>query len=121
MVHVLYPNLYYLVDISHISLTVPLNTGVVGGMVTQTPLRLPVDLPFDDFFSRVCARMDLEPLEASIGYKFSGDRKTDAPFRLSSEDELRGAMAKGIEKMKRARTKAVIMEIFNLVCHFMSI
>jgi len=65
--------------------------------------------------------MDLEPLEASIGYKFSGDRKTDAPFRLSSEDELRGAMAKGIEKMKRARTKAVIMEIFNLVCHFMSI
>jgi len=65
--------------------------------------------------------MDLEPLEASIGYKFSGDRKTDAPFRLSSEDELRAAMAKGIDKMKRSRTKAVVMEIFNLVRRFICI
>jgi hypothetical protein len=59
--------------------------------------------------------MDLEPLEANLGYKFFGDRKTEAPFRLATDDDLRAAMAKGIDKMKRARTREVVMEIFNLV------
>ena len=61
MARMLCPNLHYAVDISHISLTIPLNTGIIGGIVTQTPLRLPVDLAFNDFYLRVCARMDLEP------------------------------------------------------------
>ena len=56
-------------------------------------LRLPIDLSFQDFYSHVCAHMDLEPLEANLGYKFFGDRKTEAPFRLATDDDLRAAMA----------------------------
>ena len=93
-------------NITHVNLSIPLNTNVVGGIIMQTPLRLKIDLPFQDFFSRVCANMDLDPLQAQIGYKFSGDRKMDPPFRLATEDELRAAMAQSAEKMRRARTSA---------------
>jgi len=101
--------------VTHITLSIPLNTGVVGGIVTQTPLRLPIDLTFQDFYSRVCAHMDLEPLEACLGYKLPGDHKSDVPFRLSMEEELRAAMGKAINLIKRAHTHEVVMEIFNMV------
>lgn len=103
------------VNATHITLSVPLNTNVVGGIVSQKPLHLPVDLSFEDFFTRVCAHMELDPLNVNIGYKFSGDRKTDPAFRLATEEDLRGAMQRGIDKIRRARSREVIMEIFNLV------
>ena len=71
--------------------------------------------PFADFFSQVCANMELDPLIAQLGFKFTGDRKTDPAFRLATEEELRGAMAQAILKIKKARTREVVMEIFNLV------
>jgi hypothetical protein len=69
-------------------LFVPLNTNVVGGIVSQKPLRLPVDLSFEDFFTCVCAHMELNPVNVNIGYKFSGDRKTDPTFCLATEEDL---------------------------------
>ena len=42
---------------------------------------MPTDISFEDFFSRVCAKMDLLPLKALLRYKFSGDRKNDPTFR----------------------------------------
>jgi hypothetical protein len=104
------------VNVNHISLSIPLNTGVVGGIVSWVPLRLPTDISFDDFFSRVCAHMELPPLEALIGYKFSGDRKSDLAFRLANEQDLHQVMAQEIDKLKRARTKEVVIEIYNLIC-----
>jgi len=59
--------------------------------------------------------MELDPLTAKIGCKLSGDRKGDAPYQLANEDEFRYAMEQVIDKIKRARTKEVIVEIFNLV------
>ncbi|KAF8979997.1 hypothetical protein BDQ17DRAFT_1337967 [Cyathus striatus] len=44
-------------------------------------------LPFDDFYDRICAHMDLQPNDALIGYKFKWDRVCDAPHRLSSAEE----------------------------------
>ena len=76
------------VNATKIMLSVPLNTNVVGGIVSQKPLRLPVDLSFKDFFSCVCTHMELDPLNANIGYKFLGDRKTDPAFCLATEQDL---------------------------------
>jgi len=58
------------VNATQITLSVPLNTNVVGGIVSQKPLCLPVDLSFKDSFTHVCAHMELNPLNANIGYKF---------------------------------------------------
>lgn len=59
---------------ANISVSVPLNSGVVGGVVSCALLRLPLDIPFRDFFSHVCTCMDLDPLEATLRYKFHTDR-----------------------------------------------
>lgn len=102
-------------EVGHIDLSIPRNTEVPDGIVTRINLRLETDLPFEDFFSRVCAQMDLKTDEAVLCYKFSGDRVSDVPHRLSNPEELAVAVAKGIEKIKRARSRDVVMEIHNLV------
>ncbi|KAJ2911982.1 hypothetical protein MD484_g8432, partial [Candolleomyces efflorescens] len=100
---------------TQVTVIVPLNTGVVGGIITLIPLKLPADLPFRDFWDRVCAHMDLEPLEARLGYKTTGDPARMEPYRLMNEEDLRVAMGKVLEKVKRARTRDIVMEISNLL------
>jgi hypothetical protein len=80
-------SVFLIVDLSAINFSIPLNTNVVGGIVTYIPLRLPSNLPFEDFFSRICARMDLEPLDAELGYRFEGDRAQDPTFRLANNED----------------------------------
>jgi hypothetical protein len=71
-----------------INVSIPINTGVVRGTVSRVTIPLALDISFEDFFSRVCACMDLDPLEASLGYKFHTDRAQDAPHQLSNEEQL---------------------------------
>ncbi|KAH9066997.1 hypothetical protein EDB83DRAFT_2181108, partial [Lactarius deliciosus] len=97
-----------------VTFSIPLNTEVVGSTVTRVFLALPSDIIFGDFFSRVCAHMDISPTDALLGYKFSGDPVQAAPYHLTNEEELREAMKKAIEKMRRARTREVFVEIHNL-------
>ncbi|KAG2749318.1 hypothetical protein P692DRAFT_20732641 [Suillus brevipes Sb2] len=99
---------------TNITVSVPMNTGVPRGQVSRVQLCLPVDIGFEDFFSRVCAKMDLNPSEAQLGYKFNTDRVRDDPNQLSSEMQLREAMERGKRLLTRARTHEIILEIFNL-------
>ena len=84
-------------------------------MVTRVFLRLPSDIIFGDFFSHVCARMDISPTDSLLGYKFSGDPACTLPYRLSNEEELHDAIKKGIGKMKRSQKHDVFIKIHNLV------
>jgi hypothetical protein len=59
--------------------------------------------------------MDLNPLDAALGYKYASDRVRDPPHQLATEDQLRAAMEKGINKIRLARSREVILEIHNLV------
>lgn len=58
--------------------------------------------------------MDINLTDTSLGYKFSGDTVRMPPYHLKNEEELREVMRKGIEKMRRARTREVFIEIHNL-------
>ncbi|KAJ2932922.1 hypothetical protein H1R20_g4169, partial [Candolleomyces eurysporus] len=98
---------------TQVTVTIPLNTGVVGGVVTRIPLRLPSDIEFLDFFDRVCAKMDLDPTKAQLGYRLAGEPVRNV-YRLGTEEDLRTAMDKLLYKMKRARTKEHVMEIENM-------
>jgi len=60
--------------------------------------------------------MDLDLLNASLGYKLSGDPVRTPPYCLTNDEELREAIKKGIEKTRRARTREVFVEIHHLVC-----
>src|SRR6266545_2731834 len=105
----------FLVDLSAINFSIPLNTNVVGGIVTYIPLHLPGNLPFDYFFSWICARMDLEPLDAEIGYRFKGDCTQDPTFRLANDEDWRMVVGCTHEKVRRARTREVVVKLVNLV------
>ncbi|KAI0055787.1 hypothetical protein BV25DRAFT_1921523 [Artomyces pyxidatus] len=97
-----------------ISLSIPRNTGVQGAAVVRVNLTVPFDIPFPDFFDRVCAQMDLHPANAKLGYKYHTDRVRDPPHQLSTAQELREAMEIGWGLMRRARTRVIQMEIHNL-------
>ncbi|KAJ2913752.1 hypothetical protein MD484_g6668, partial [Candolleomyces efflorescens] len=98
---------------TQVTITIPLNTGIVGGIITRIPLRLPSDIGFPDFFDRVCAKMDLDPTKAQLGYRLAGEPVRNV-YRLGMEEDLRTAMDKLLHKMKRARTKEHVLEIENM-------
>jgi hypothetical protein len=91
---------------------------VENGIVTRVIVRLPTNIIFDDFFERICANMDIQPANAVLGYKFSGDRVSDPANRLANAEDLIQAMSRATDKIKRARTREVILEIHNLVSGF---
>lgn len=88
----------------------------MGGEINRIVLRLPADISFDDFMSRVCARMGLNPRDARLGYKYPRDLRRSQWHALANEVDLRAAMDRGIGYIRRARKHRVILEIENLVC-----
>ena len=100
-----------------LSFFIPLNIGVSGCIVSCISLWLPTDILSEDFISCLCAHMDLNPTDALLGYKFSGDPVWTPPYHLSNDGELCEAINKGVQKMQRARTQVMFIEVHNLVCH----
>jgi hypothetical protein len=62
--------------------------------------------------------MDIQPANAVLGYKFLGDRVSDPANRLANSEDLNQAMSCATDKVKRARTREVILKIHNLVSDF---
>lgn len=81
--------------VTHLDYSVPWNTAVVGGIITQTNLRLPCDIKFTDFWGHICAQMDLDPTEAELGYRLSTDHAGDIPHSLATEQDLAMAIELG--------------------------
>ena len=87
----------------------------------ETPSRAEIafewDILFGDFYDRICARMDLDLKDAVLGYKFEVDAKKSI-IQLPSNNPI--AFNTMLEKVKsriaRARTRAVVLEIHDLVC-----
>jgi len=104
--------------VSHVDVSIPRNAEVENGIVTHVTIRLLTNLVFNDFFERICANMDLQPANAVLGYKFSGDRISDPANRLANGDDFDQAMSWAIDKIKQARTRNIIFEIHNLVSDF---
>lgn len=103
-------------NVQMITVSVPLNTTIVGGLVTRRELRIPSDLIFADFYSRMCANMDLDPNNAFIGYKFHTDRVKDAPRQLSSELDYQPMMQEMVRRVLAARSRNPVLFLHNLVC-----
>lgn len=61
--------------------------------------------------------MDLDPKEATLGYKFEVDPKKSI-IRLPSNDPtiFDTMLNKTKSRVSRARTRAVVLEIHDLVC-----
>ena len=101
--------------VHNITVSVPLNTGLVGGITKREQFEVSTDISFEDMFERLCAKMNLNPCNASLGYKFNKDLRRTKYNELTNEDQLRTALARGVELIERARTRPVVLEIQNLV------
>lgn len=74
------------------------------------------DVLYGDFYDRLCARMDLDPKEATLGYKFEPDsKKTIIRLPQDDPDTFNLMLEKIKSRIARARTRAVVLEIHNLV------
>jgi hypothetical protein len=101
--------------VTHLQYSVPRNTAQVGGKVSRVIIKLPCDITFADFWSRVCAQMDLNPEDAEIGYKFHTHRVGDDPIQLATDDDLRVAISTAIGMVQRAHKREIQVIIHNLV------
>jgi hypothetical protein len=52
---------------------------------------VPVDIPHEDFISRVCAVMNLDVATAELGWKSNDYPKRDPARQLAMENDLRDA------------------------------
>lgn len=89
--------------------------------IHDTPSRGEISFQWDilpgDFYDRVCARMDIDLKDGMLGYKFESDAKKSI-VRLPSNDlaAFNSMLEKAKSRIRRARTRVVILEIYDLVC-----
>jgi hypothetical protein len=77
---------------------------------------IPVDIPYDDFVSRVCAAMNLTPATAELGWKSIDNAKRDPARQLATENDLRDAFHVLVKAKKNTRRKKeVVMQMVHLV------
>jgi len=78
---------------------------------------IPVDIPHNDFISRVCAAMNLNAATAELGWKSIDDVKCDPARQLATENDLRDAFRVLVKaKQNTRRKKEVVMQMVHLVC-----
>ncbi|KAF8799498.1 hypothetical protein BYT27DRAFT_7176287 [Phlegmacium glaucopus] len=96
---------------------------LVGRVLTRIPINdkvtrdieINVDITFQDFVSRICANMGIDPATAEIGWKSSDDLKRAPARQLDNEGDLKSAF-RDLLKMQRStrRTKEVVMFISHV-------
>jgi hypothetical protein len=104
------------------TISVPLKQFSRRDTPSRAELTFEWDIPFGDFYDRICARMDLDPKDAALGYKFEVDpKKTIIRLPMNDVTPFNTMLEKAKSRIARARTRAVILEIHNLVCSASSI
>ncbi|KAG8965485.1 hypothetical protein FRC00_001649 [Tulasnella sp. 408] len=63
---------------------------------------------------RICAKADIRPDTANLGYKLPCEAKTAAPHALKTREDFSRAIADIVGLIKRARTQPQILTIINL-------
>ncbi|KAF7977228.1 hypothetical protein HWV62_4323 [Athelia sp. TMB] len=87
-----------------------------GDNIVVGMINFQLDIPPEDFLSRVCAQIGISREGARLGWKSQGDDKQRAPWhRLETHDDVRQTFAH-FDKLKKdpRRRKAVVMEIADL-------
>ncbi|KAF4568380.1 hypothetical protein EYR40_010217 [Pleurotus pulmonarius] len=81
----------------------------------QKQFAFETDLPFTDFYDRVCANLDLTPMTAALGYHIAGvDGPKKLLMSLGSEDDFSKALEWIIPYISRAHSKEYGIEVVNL-------
>ena len=94
----------------HVVIRIPVNDK------STKDIDIPVDIPHEDFISRVCAVMNLDVTTAELGWKSNDDAKRDPARQLATKNDLRDAFRMLVKtKNNTRRKKEVVMQIVHLV------
>jgi hypothetical protein len=102
-----------ILEVRHIAVSIPIHTDHVGN--TFDEIVIPTNISFEDFSLRVSAKMGLESETVLLCYKFNKDLRRNPYQDLANEHQLRIALARGADLIKRARKRRVVLEIQNRV------
>ncbi|KAF7979309.1 hypothetical protein HWV62_43034 [Athelia sp. TMB] len=100
--------------VTRIKFSFPKNSDTLGARVSRVFQDIDIGIDFEDFFSQACANMDINVTTAELGWKFTTQKKGDAPNQLATADDFKYAMDMAIAKQQRAITNPVEVQIFNL-------
>ena len=85
--------------------------------VSRAEIAFEWDVFYGDFCDRICVRMQLEPKDAMLGYKFEVDpKKSLIQLPLNNPATFNTMLDKIKSRMARARTRTVFLKIYDLVC-----
>lgn len=88
----------------------------VNGNKSTRDIEIQPDISREDFVSRICAHMGLDPATAQLGWKSNDDPQRAPARQLASDDDLTQAFTALIKmKNSRRRQKEVVMLIVHLV------
>ena len=98
------------------TISVPLKQFQRQDTPSQAEIVFEGDTPYGDVYDHVCAHMDLNPNKAALGYKFEGDPKTSIIWLPPDDPAIFDTMLEKVKShTKHAQTRAVILEIHDLV------
>jgi hypothetical protein len=93
----------------------------VNGNKSTRDIEFLPDISREDFVSRVCTHMGLDPLTAQLGWKSNDDPQRTPAHQLATDNDLVQAFTTLIKlKNSRRRQREVVMLISHVVCQFLS-
>ena len=90
---------------------------VIDGNIRRT-FTSQTDVKWEDFIGEVLHHFERPRNEVQVGYRISGDSSATMSY-LASEFDWKDAITRLLGKVRSARTRAVSMEIKNMVSHVM--
>ena len=101
------------------TVSVPLKQYRRTDIISRAEIAFQWDVLYGNFYDHICARMDLDPKEVILGYKFELDpKKNMIQLPQNAPDVFDTMLKKTKSHIAHARTHTVVLEIHNLV-HFM--
>lgn len=95
-----------------------------GGIIAYERLSFPVNISFNNFCQTVAIHIGTRPEDLSIGYRLRYNLNVRSQARasiykdLANEATFRGVMDTMVQKLSKARTRSIILEIYNKVSMF---
>jgi hypothetical protein len=107
--------IHVLADITSIPISYLVNAASPGAAPTRAEFSVPRDLAFEDVFSRLCAKMNVPPETAVLGYKFDKEPVRAPPHRLMNQGDYSGALEVLTAKISRAYATKPKLNVYWLV------
>jgi hypothetical protein len=80
--------------VTRLDIQIPIHNANKNEPPIKATVVFKVDIAYQDFLSRVCAHMGLDPNAAQLGWRCTDNSKRDGSMQLATPDDLTQAFAR---------------------------